>query len=170
MTIHIRKGAFLSRDLLHRYRLTRTWDEGLGRCLFIMLNPSTADATKDDKTIRRCIRFTERFGMGKLVVVNLFSYRTPKPKVLLKVDRDTAVVPLNLEIVEQEVSGADLIVCAWGANGSHLGQNEVVLDAISRYPAYALGLTADGHPRHPLYLKSDAPLIPFNDACRISSL
>lgn len=170
MTIHIRKGAFLSRDLLHRYRLTRTWDEGLGRCLFIMLNPSTADASKDDPTIRRCIRFTQRFDLGKLVVVNLFAYRATKPSVLAKVDRNTAVGPLNLEIVEQEASGADLIICAWGVHGARFQQDGVIMETISRYPAYALGLTAEGFPRHPLYVKSDAPLIPFNDACRISSL
>lgn len=158
---YVRKSAFISRNLLYRYRLSRIWDEGLGRCLFIMLNPSTADAEKDDPTIRRCIRFTERFGLGGFDVVNMFAYRATKPHVMKRVSRDIAVGPYNLEIVEQYASSADLVVCAWGAHGSHLGQDKIILDLLAQTPKYALGITKEGQPRHPLMVRANASLIPY---------
>ena len=75
-------GAVVSDDGLYRYILTRTWDRSLPALVFCMLNPSTADATVDDPTIRKCIGFAQRLGYGGIIVVNLFAYRATKPREL----------------------------------------------------------------------------------------
>src|SRR3546814_16904510 len=65
--------------------LWRIWDDTKPQCMFIMLNPSTADADLDDPTIRRCIGFAKSWGYGGLQVCNLFAYRSTEPRELLKV-------------------------------------------------------------------------------------
>lgn len=78
--------AVLSTCGRYRYRLTRTWSQNRPPATFIMLNPSTADAHEDDKTIRRCIGYARRWGLGGLVVVNLYGYRSTNPDELWKVE------------------------------------------------------------------------------------
>ena len=52
--------------------------------LFIGLNPSTADETKNDPTIRRCINFAKDWGYGGVMIANLFAfcllYTSPRPR------------------------------------------------------------------------------------------
>lgn len=61
----------------YSYSLERVWDKGgyKNLCLFIMLNPSTADAHIDDPTIRRCIGFAKSWGYGGILVGNLYAFR-----------------------------------------------------------------------------------------------
>src|SRR5207237_5457574 len=68
-------GASFSRDRRYRYRLWRRWDAARPVVAFVMVNPSTADAGRDDPTIRRCIGFARSWGYGRLEVVDLFAYR-----------------------------------------------------------------------------------------------
>lgn len=80
------KGAIISGCGKYRYSLWRTWDKKLPKVMFIMLNPSTADAYEDDPTIRRCINFAKSWGYGGIVVGNLFAYRATNPKKLILID------------------------------------------------------------------------------------
>src|SRR5690349_21188818 len=64
----------------YRYRLDRWWDRALPPLIYIMLNPSTADAERDDATIRVCMGRAKNEGCGGIVVVNLFAYRATKPE------------------------------------------------------------------------------------------
>lgn len=125
-----------------------------------MLNPSTADATKNDPTIRRCIGFAAREGCTELTVVNLFALRATNPKELNK--HPDPVGPENNDHIrrqmEKHVSGG-LIVAAWGANKNLL--TFVRADEIqAEYFGHlmCLGTTADGMPRHPLYVPASTPL------------
>ncbi len=74
-------AATLSADRIYRYTLTREVDMfGNGEAaMFLMLNPSTADETEDDPTIRRCIGFARRWGYSTLHVANLFAFRATSP-------------------------------------------------------------------------------------------
>lgn len=70
------KDAILSEDRKYRYILSRTWDETKPTVLFIGLNPSTADEKTDDPTIRKCINYAKCWGYGKILMANLFAFRS----------------------------------------------------------------------------------------------
>lgn len=152
-------NAQLSGDGLLRYRLDRVWDERCERCLFVMLNPSTADATTDDPTIRRCIAFAKAWGYGGLTVMNLFALRATDPRELADADRAMMGAAANRHMVLTAATSAPVVVCAWGAHGRVLGQGTRMLELL-REAGHGpklrhLGLTKEGHPRHPLYLRAD---------------
>jgi hypothetical protein len=159
--------AAFSEDGRHRYTLTRAVDGPLlsdasKRLLFIMLNPSTADASLDDPTIRRCIGFAKSWGFGRLAVVNLFSFRSTDPSVLSKVD-DAEGDPENATTILQLAQTADLVVCAWGVHGELRERDLFVTKLLTAegIKLHHLGLTLRGHPKHPLYLKGDTTPVPW---------
>ncbi len=148
-------GAVMSECGQYRYRMTRAWIGDHKICCFVMLNPSTADATEDDPTIRRCIRFAAREGCSVLQVVNLFAWRSTDPKALAKVE--DPIGPENIQYIIDTSRSADVTIAAWGAGGKrwpdHVRQVNGLLG-----DARCLGKTKEGHPRHPLYVRSDHPL------------
>lgn len=159
-------SAILSACMKHRYRLARDLSANLdavSTCLFIMLNPSTADAELDDPTIRRCKSFAAGWGYGRMEVANLFSWRATKPEDVLVNLADANNDDLHRHLIEA-IGGADLVVCAWGKgipkrDGSAATRERAseVLEAIKRVGkiAHCLGLTKGGSPLHPLYLRAD---------------
>ena len=128
-----------------------------GNVLWVMLNPSTADAENDDPTIRRVLGFSARFGLGKATVANLFAYRTTNPRELL-LAKDP-VGPDNDGHIQRMAADADLIILAWGSHQAAEKRAPQVRDMLAGYPLHCLGKTQSGAPRHPLYLPSDAPLV-----------
>lgn len=140
--------ALLSEDKLYRYQLLRVWDETLPRVLFVMLNPSTADATKDDPTIRRVISFAKSWGYGGVYVGNLFAFRSTDPKGL-KYVKDP-IGENNIQHIQAMVGLVDKIIYAWGNN-----QKEPKwLSELVTTP-YCIDISKKGVPKHPLYLKKD---------------
>jgi len=156
-----RGGAVISPCGLYRYRLTRTWDRELRPAAFVMLNPSTADATVDDPTIRRCVGFAKREGCGGIVVVNLFALRSTDPAGLLAAA--DPVGPDNDRHIREAAEQCHPVIAAWGAHGDHDLRNLHVRDMLGEISVgvMCLGTTKGGHPRHPLYVKGDAPLVPW---------
>jgi len=154
-----RSGAKLSKDRKYRYRLWRAWNIDKPAVAFIMLNPSTADETDDDPTIRRCLGYAKDWGYGSLIVGNLFAYRTSNPSGLRKCK--DPIGPENNERLQSICNDSDLVVAAWGVNGSLYGREDEVMDNLDA-DFYALNTTKDGHPNHPLYQPSDADPVPFN--------
>jgi len=153
-------AAVVSPCGLYRYRLSRTWG-GERPAVFVMLNPSTADAAEDDPTIRRCIGFARQWHCGGLIVVNLFAFRATSPKDLFAAA--DPVGPDNLKHVFRAAQDAgQFIACAWGAHGAFRDQDIAIVRCIRRATEHAhllcLGTTRDGHPRHPLYLPKTAEL------------
>lgn len=153
--------AYLSPCRTYRYSLTRDVAplDGDGTVTFIGLNPSTADETQDDPTIRRCVGFARRWGFAQLKMVNLYGFRATDPNDLFAHSGDV-VGPDNDCTIAKVVGGSELTVCAWGAGGR--GERERDVLALVAAP-HCLGLTADGSPRHPLYIKADTDPIPFGD-------
>ena len=153
--------ALISKCRRYRYVLTREFG-GDPTCLFIMLNPSSADADHDDPTIRRCIGFAKRGGFGRLEVVNLYAFRTASPSTLF-----TALHPVgpdNGSEIREALGRADMVIAAWGNNADvNSGRVSKVMALIERSgkPVKCFGLTRQGQPKHPLYLRSDAGLKPF---------
>ena len=150
-------GAVLSDDGQYRYRLWRTWDPELPTCLFIMLNPSTADERQDDPTIRRCLGFAKQWGYGRLLVGNLFALRATGPQKLRQHPEPTGGSE-NDDTIMAMHEEANFTVAAWGVHGAHLRRTKPLKAMLSNMPwrsVYHLGLTKSGHPRHPLYLRKD---------------
>lgn len=147
----------------YRYTLARTWRPTAPRLLWVMLNPSTADAEQDDATIRRCVRFSAGFKYGGLDVVNLLAARATKPDDLEAFNDPSG--PDNDRATIDALSTHRHVIAAWGATRPpHVAaliaeRVAFVLDAalLAGCRVFALGTTKEGHPRHPLYLKSDAP-------------
>lgn len=152
-------SAILSKCGTYRYRLDRRWGDG-PTCGFIMLNPSTADADLDDPTVRRCIGFARREGCGALMVGNLFAVRATDPEAMA--DADDPYGPENRHFLQNMAERVDgPLIAAWGAHwmASDIGSHWVAETFGSRL--MCLGKTKSGAPRHPLYVKGDAPLIPY---------
>lgn len=131
-----------------------------------MLNPSTADAVRDDPTIRRCIGFARAWGYWRLEVTNLFAFRTPAPPALRCAP--DPVGPLNDRWLLRVAARADRIVCAWGIHGALRNRESEALELLRDFPLEHLGLTTRGHPRHPLYVAAaTAPLRYVKDALQL---
>lgn len=162
--------AVLSDDGRYRFRLDRWWGDG-PRVAWIMLNPSTADAEVDDPTIRRCIAFTRSWGYDGLTVVNLYPLRATDPKALRGFEgiASEACAVRNGDEVGRAVADAAITVAAWGVHGAMDGIGDWMRSVIhqsSSRPLYHLGLTKDGHPRHPLYVRGDTAPIPWASPLR----
>ena len=173
----ILRGARLSACGRYRYGLSRTWDAGLipskGCVLFVMLNPSTADADRDDPTIRKCMGFARRWGHNAIEVVNLFAWRATDPDVMAQAECNGADIigPDNDRHIIEAAHRAGVIVAAWGelggtwVNSSSLRCRRVfgMLRGFERdrpRDVFALRLTKDGHPAHPARIPYGDP-VPF---------
>ncbi len=152
----IDRGAIFDPTECYRYRLWRTWDAAAPRLVFVMLNPSTADAEVNDPTIRRCIDFAKTWEYGHVEIVNLFAYRTPHPNYLKTVADPVGID--NDRHLQQAQAQADQVVVAWGNHGNWLGRDRQVLSLLNP-PLYCLGITKMGQPRHPLYCKRTSQVI-----------
>ena len=153
MTIVDVKGAEFSDCGRYRYRLWRNWS-AFGRVVaFIGLNPSTADAEKDDPTIRRCIGFAKAWGFDGLVMLNAFAFRATDPAVLLHQQKPNG--DGNNLAIRTACEHAAAVIAAWGVH-CPINRAEAVCQLVNR-PIHCLGRTKDGHPRHPLYVKGDTP-------------
>jgi len=152
----------------HRYWLTRRISQSfrwIKPVVFVMLNPSTADANNDDPTIRRCIDYTKLWGCTDLIVVNLFSFRATEPSELYKQSIGDLICKANNDAIRRasELAHTGFIVCAWGEHGKYLDRAEEVLSTLPVENTYCLKLNKSGQPAHPLYQKKDAELIKLSE-------
>lgn len=151
------RGAELSDDGRYRYLLWRRWDMTKPRAVFIMLNPSTADANVDDPTIRKCCGFARRWNMGGLRVVNLFAYRATVPADMWNADD-----PIGDEFDQHIWRAMDAPhgrhVAAWGADKRADRQARRVRSIFwdAGVTLFALRLTKGRRPQHPLFVPYDA--------------
>lgn len=155
-----KSGAIFSEDQKYRYMLWRKWDIGKPMINFIGLNPSTANETEDDPTMRRCISFAKEWGYGGFYMTNLFAYRTPYPSDLLK-SKDP-IGSKNDKWIKKISKKVDKVVLAWGTKGQFLERDQRILPKLA-HKAFCLGYTKEGHPRHPLYVKSGTVLKQFQE-------
>ncbi len=145
----------------YRYSLWRAWSPNYPRIVFILLNPSTADEYKNDPTIRRCISFARAWNFGSVEVVNLFAYRATDYRELFKANDPIGVE--NDRFLMQAVEHCSTIVLGWGTRGTLLGRDQQVMSLLTgRNHLYCLGITKNGQPRHPLYIKGNTSLVPLN--------
>lgn len=148
----------------YRYALSRVIAPMAGdgkSVLFVMLNPSTADESVDDPTIKRCIGFARSWGFARLDVVNLFALRSTDPAGLLLVSNPIGFD--NDRYIEFYAKSAGAICCAWGAHGVLMGRALAVTSMLVNqgFKLGCLGMTSTGQPRHPLYIPADKRMEAF---------
>jgi hypothetical protein len=157
----IEYGAIFDVNGRYRYSLWRAWSAYHPRITFILLNPSTANEYKNDPTIRRCIGFARAWNFGSMEVVNLFAYRATDYRKLFKVQ--DPIGELNNRFLMQAVERCSTVVLGWGTRGTlHARDRQVMSLLAGRNDVYCLGITKDGQPSHPLYIKGDTNLEPFS--------
>lgn len=144
-----------------RYTLSRIWEPAGEACMFVGLNPSTADESLDDPTVRRCIRFARDWGYGGLRMLNLYGFRATYPR-----DLHAAREPIGPDTDEwlaELARHSGLVVAAWGADpGPYLGRPARVRELLG--DVSVLGFTQQGQPRHPLYMRADCQPQPWSAA------
>ncbi len=158
MAEDLKKWAVFSPCRLWRYELWRRWDGSKPYCMFIGLNPSTADENLDDPTVRRCIRYARDWGYGALCMTNIFAWRDTDPKKM-KLQKDPIGAENDKTLLHRSI-GAGIIIAAWGTHGSHNARHLTVTRMLPEL--HALKITKDGFPGHPLYLPLDAKPQPFS--------
>ena len=142
--------AKLSDCRKYRYALWRTWDDSKPYVMIVGLNPSTADETKDDPTLTRCIKFAKYWGYGGLCMANLFAFRATEPS-----DMMASSDPVGLENdswLSKLSKDAGIVVAAWGNDGSHLGRSSAIKAMLPNL--HCIKMNKSGEPAHPLYLRS----------------
>ena len=163
------RGALI--EGAYRYRLVRQWSGGerdRRMLCWLMLNPSTADGSVDDPTIRRCCSFAMLWGYDGIIVVNLFAYRATDPAALWRASAggiDTIGGPTTDLVIEGAVRSSATTIYGWGAHGRLCQYRAHDVDSAIRVchgvEPLCLGLTKGGHPRHPLYVASNTAPVAY---------
>ncbi len=158
-------AATFSPDRVYRYTLDRRVGASTRRIAWVMLNPSTADETLDDPTIRRCMGFSAFWGFGQMRVVNLFALRATRPAVLRQ--HPSPVGPNNDAAILEAARWADMVLVAWGALGTHRGQGARALRLLWCFNSHCLAVTQRSRqPVHPLYQRGDMLPRPLTEVLR----
>lgn len=151
----MRSEAYFSNDRQFRYWLTRIWDESLPIYCVIGCNPSTADETIDDPTIRRVIGFGQRLGYGGALMLNVGAYRATDPKKWAAA-RDPFGPENRVSDLKVYISDfcPAIVVAAWGKPcvSNRLGseRSQSIKCRITGMKCW--GRNSDRSPRHPLML------------------
>ncbi|MDP2137881.1 MAG: DUF1643 domain-containing protein [Candidatus Didemnitutus sp.] len=151
-----------SPDRRHRYSLIHRWNALFSDklILWIGLNPSTADEAKLDPTLTRIRSFSQREGFDGFWMANLFGLRTPYPREMMATP--DPVGPENDSSLLAAGKRCDIIVAAWGVSGAYQSRADAVVKLFAGRELWCLGTTQAGHPRHPLYVAANQPLVRFS--------
>lgn len=156
MSYSMMMSAVISDCTLYRYELVRVWDKSLSLLSIVMVNPSTADHTKNDQTIVKVMGFARLLGYGGIIVVNLFAFRATDVNEL-----KTAVDPVgrqNIHYIFCAMVRTPMTLVAWGASSKLPHRLRDQWRKVSNMAhmmnrtLYCLGTCNDGHPKHPLTL------------------
>jgi len=139
----------------YRYILTRCWDIGRFKLVWVMLNPSKADENRNDATIRRCMGFASAWGYGGIEVYNLFAYVSTYPEMLMKVKNP--VGPKNDDVLKNIPRDRDVMV-AWGNVNPAFSERITKVQSLLNRNLFCMGCTKLGNPKHPVRLASSTQL------------
>lgn len=157
-------AIFSGDDRRFRYALWRRWNyspKSLDALLFIGLNPSTANATRDDPTIRRLVNFAKSWGFGGLFVGNLFSLVSADPAVLLTDTSKELYGGPNDVAIKRMRELCSLVVVGWGEFGKRVGYRVAAVMDLVGEPVHCIKMNQSGEPAHPLYLPGNSKLIRY---------
>jgi hypothetical protein len=155
----------------YRWWLVRHWCPERSPVLFVGLNPSTADAGRDDPTLRRLCGLAGCWGHGGVLVLNLFSRVGSDPAQLRKSPQpvgehtDAWMVTALGWLGAQASNGSGpppRVWVGWGHQGGLHGRCQQVLPLLQCWKGdvVCLGITRHGQPRHPLFTRASQPPLP----------
>ncbi|TJW14344.1 MAG: DUF1643 domain-containing protein [Mesorhizobium sp.] len=163
-------ATFIGDRQQFRTHLVRWWGDLIERAsakyaLWIGMNPSTADWNFNDPTVAREIKYTkDHLGLNRYIKMNVMDFRSTDPKALLSMRRDERCSPQNHSEILEYASKAEIVIAAWGSLPRVLRQHAIEVEEMLRQAGiklHCVGYTQDGSPRHPLYVRGDAPLLPY---------
>jgi len=162
-------SAIISSCGLYRYVLQRRWGAGT-QCLFVGLNPSTADGSTDDATTRKCISLASSWGFSGMTIANLFAVRCRHPQIL-STHRDP-IGPENDRFLLPAIEQSHTLVAMWGNHGLKsyglsARRDQCILSLSNDWQC--VGITQQGAPRHPLYVTNRSRLMKFPAGLREST-
>lgn len=151
--------AIFSPCRLYRYALFRQWGENRqNACMFIGLNPSTADEIQNDPTVTRCIRYAYSWHFDAMFMMNAYAYRSTGPDALKSVA--DIIGPQNDDYLRDTQMHATLAVACWG-NHIDTERQARIVKLFCYYDLQCLGHNKNGTPKHPLYIAHKTPLRNF---------
>ena len=143
----LQRSAIISPDGVYRYQLVRRFNPNRGQAMFLMLNPSVADANRDDHTLRRCMNLAARWGYGAVEVGNLFALRSTDPAVLR--GHPDPVGPENNGYLVEMLGRSDIVIAGWGMEAAPFPQRIETVEKLCGPILQCLGHTKAGFPLHP---------------------
>lgn len=155
MDLFGQSGAEFSEDRRYRYALWRIWDPSKPSVTFIGLNPSRADESTDDPTIKRVKQFAFDWGFGSVYMLNLFAFIATDPQQLLSCPDP---IGRNDDVIKRYASRGEEVVFAWGNHETH-GRNLLMQEIFPN--AKCLAKNMNGSPKHPLYVKRMTTLVEY---------
>lgn len=168
----MKSGAVISECGQYRYRLERELASTGPVYAFFGVNPSTADATVNDATVKKWIGFSKRWGVSRFIVGNAFPLRSTDVRGLAMAPHNLEAERDNLRHILQMADEADVLVPCWGDRkkvppSMHKGLDDLMVALVGTgKPVMHLGVTKGGDPRHPLMLGYDTPLQPWAAALK----
>lgn len=157
MNLFVNSGADFSECRRYRYKLWRIWDDSKPLIAFMGINPSTANETEPDNTIKRVMAIASSNGYGGFYMINLFGLVSRDPNLLLNHPDPIGENDRHINEVQGKVYG---IVCAWGAFKQAKRRAREVYPLIGN--PLALEILKDGSPKHPLFCRKSTQLIIYN--------
>lgn len=156
----IAQGAIFTQDRKYRYALWRMWDNRKPVLMQIGLNPSIANETRNDPTVKRGIVRAMQNDFGGFLMANLFAYVSTDPKALLQ--NGNTVGEETDWYIRKMVELSAIQLCGWGSFKPVGKRFKAVYEMLAE--PYCLGINSDGQPRHPLYVSYDTPMIKYQGA------
>lgn len=153
-------GAIFNEDRTHRYTLWRRFKPGAkleNMIAFICLNPSTADETKNDPTVTRCINRAKEYGYDGFIMLNAFSYRATDPNEMKAQGVNASGDPENMTAILWTAKRVGMTVCGWSNHCQFRNRSRDLRHMLIKHaiPAHHLSLNKTGEPKHPLYIGYD---------------
>ena len=145
---------------------------GKNPLICIGINPSTAEPDKLDNTLKSVERIAHGNGFDSFIMFNVYAQRATDPDAMEKTC-NALLHQENLEAFRYVLSISDH-PAVWAAWGAIIEKRDYLAGCVrdmvavgQQYSArwYCAGaITKKGHPHHPLYLRKDEKIRPFDVA------
>jgi hypothetical protein len=143
---------------LYRWWLFRCWAANLPLIIWIMMNPSTADHTKNDPTILKVIRYSTKWGFGAVLVLNIYAFRSSRPENLPQKMKEAVGLSNNwwIRTIFAYAAKKNIpVICAWGVKHKERGCQVRQMANDASLELQCLEVALNGEPKHPRFLSED---------------